>query len=183
VAAAPTKKTLLVVKSGVKPASKAGMSQSMAEGGEELPSGAVRGIPLPPAKSKQKEKNTAVDVSVISDSEGLRTKDSEKVRHKRPADVQLERPTRGAVSIWDKDSGHFTLRGSMSGREALSAMETDHPHWGSPGPTREHRDSHSLGYDRDVGPPSSCLVRERDDVVFRARVGVQRVCPESNARI
>jgi len=75
----------------------------------------------------------------------------------------------------------------MSGRETLSAMETDHIHWGSPGPTIEHRDSHSVGYDRAygdvvIGPPSSRTVRELDDVVFRAREGLQRICQESNAR-
>jgi len=129
----------------------------------------------------------AVDISVISDSDGSRAKDPEKARRKRPADVQLERPTRGATSTWDEDSGRFTLRESMSGYETLSAIETDHPRWGSPGVSREHRDSHLLGYghsycDTVIGPSSSRTVRELDDVVFSARKGVQRVCQLFNAR-
>jgi len=152
VAAAPTKGTLLTVKGGVKLGSKGGASQAVAERSKEL-SEAVGGIPLPPVKGRQKEKNTAVDMSVISDSEGgSLIKESKKVRRKCPADVQLERPTRGAVSTWDEDSRRFTLRRSMSGHETLSAMETDHPPWGSPpDPTREHRDSHSVEYDCAYG--------------------------------
>jgi len=113
------KETPLVVKSGVRLASKAGMSQLVAEGSEELPSGAVGGVPLPPAKSKQRDNNTAVDVLVISDSNRSHTKDPEKVRRKRPVDVQLERPNSwGSVNLGRGLQSFHTTRVDVGSRDS-----------------------------------------------------------------
>jgi len=90
-----TKETSLIVKGGVKSGSKGEVCQAVAQRSEE-PSGAVGGIPLPPIRGKQKGKDTAGDVSVISDSDGSLPKDLEKVRRNaRPTynlNAQLLRP-------------------------------------------------------------------------------------------